>query len=310
MTPAARDGRGASHHAGSGPGAGIERHGTVGSTNDVARERLLAGAPELLVVVADEQTAGRGRDGRGWVGPSGRALLLSVAFRPSWLFPGDAWRLAATVSLAMADAAEEVAGLRDGTIRLKWPNDLVVEASDGTIRKLGGVLGETAGLGSADPIAVVGIGVNADWPAAEFPPELAGSMTSLREAAGGRPVDREVLLDAFVPRLEARIAALRDGRFDGGGWVTRQLTNGRLVRLDHPDGGSEVVRATGVDVRTGALLVADADPALISAAGRPGVRLPSSSSSRDERERPVTVGEIAHLRVADDPSRPSPDGEV
>ena len=62
----------------------------------------------------------------------------------------------------MADAAEEVAGLAPGTIRLKWPNDLVVEG-DGGVRKLAGVLGETDGLGTDDPRAVVGIGINADW---------------------------------------------------------------------------------------------------------------------------------------------------
>ena len=70
---------------------------------------------------------GRGRSGRTWIAPPGRALLLSLGFRPTWLAPGHAWRLAATVSLAMADAAEEAAGLRDRAIRLKWPNDLVIE---------------------------------------------------------------------------------------------------------------------------------------------------------------------------------------
>ena len=87
----------------------------------------------------------------------------------------------------MADAAEAVAGLPAGTVRLKWPNDLVVEAGDGTVRKLAGVLGETDGLGTDDPRVVVGLGINADWPAATFPPDLADGMTSLREApAAGR----------------------------------------------------------------------------------------------------------------------------
>lgn len=298
----------------------IERLASVGSTNDVVRERLRAGSDRArsdagpIVVVADEQTAGRGRDGRTWTAPPGSSLLCSLGFRPTWLAPTDTWRLAATVSLAMADAAEEVAGLRDGTIRLKWPNDLVVEsevAAPGSdeaaleppadrarvaalpppppslaagahlpiaaaVRKLGGVLGETAGLGTADPEVVVGIGVNVDWPASEFPPELAATMTSLREAAGGRPVDRDALLDAFLDRLDVRLIALRDGRFDGAAWLARQLTNGRLVRLELPDGAVEVVRAVGVDPRTGALLVTDPD-------GGP--------------ERPVTVGEIVHLRL-------------
>jgi BirA family biotin operon repressor/biotin-[acetyl-CoA-carboxylase] ligase len=249
----------------------------VGSTNDVVRGWLGNGVPEVCLAVADQQSAGRGREGRRWVAPARTALLVSAGFRPTYLAPDRAWRLAASVSLAMVDAAEEVAGLAEGTVRLKWPNDLVVDAS-GTARKLGGVLGESDGLGTARPRVVVGIGVNADWAAADFPAELAADMTSLREASGGRPIDREALLDAFADRLEPRVRALRDGRFDAAGWTGRQLTSGRLVLLDLPDGRSEVVRAAGVDPLSGALLVVAPD--------RPGV------------ERAVLTGEIRHLRLA------------
>ena len=253
-----------------------ERFAAVGSTNDVVRGWLADGTPEVCLALADEQTAGRGRSGRSWTAPPGAALLLSVGFRPGWLAPERVWRLAATVSLAMADAAEEVAGLPDGMIRLKWPNDLVVEmagtaavtlddltgdeardalAGEPGTRKLAGVLGETDGLGSGDPRAVVGIGVNADWAAADFPPELAGTMTSLREASRGRPIDLATLLDAFLGRLEARIEALHGGRFDIADWTGRQLTTGRIVRLEHPDGTVEHARAVGVDAASGALVV-------------------------------------------------------
>ena len=165
-----------------------ERFERIGSTNDVVREWLATGTPEVCLAVADEQTAGRGREGRRWLAPPGAALLASLGFRPAWLEPADAWRLAATASVAMAEAAEHVAGLPAGTIRLKWPNDLVL-ATGGAVRKVAGVLGETDGLGTRDPRAVIGIGVNTDWAAADFPPDLAASMTSLREAGGGRPVD-------------------------------------------------------------------------------------------------------------------------
>ncbi len=257
------------------------RFEAVGSTNDVVRGWLAEGAPEVCLAVADEQTAGRGRAGRTWVAPPGRALLLSLGFRPSWLDPERTWRLAAITALAMADAAEEVAGLPDGAIRLKWPNDLVVEG-EGTApasgaRKLAGLLGETDGLGTADPTVVVGLGINADWRAAEFPVELAGSMTSLREASHGRPIDLALLLDAFLGRIEARVEALRGGRFDVADWQARQLTTGRIVRLERPDGG-ETVRALGVDVSTGALIVED--------------------ESAPNGERSVLVGEISHVRLA------------
>lgn len=259
-----------------------ERLGLVESTNDVVRGWLAAGVPEVCLAVADEQSAGRGREGRTWVAPAGRALLISLGFRPTWLAPDRVWQLAGAVSLAMAEAAEEVAGLPTGTIRLKWPNDLVVEM-DGLVRKVAGVLGETDGLGGEDPRAVVGIGINADWPATEFPSGLAGSMTSLREAAGGRSIDRDRLLLAFADRLEQRIDAVRTGGFDGASWTDRQLTDGRLVDLIGPDGVSTSVRALRADPLSGALIVEDRTA--------PGV---------EGTERAIVSGEIRHLRLSGD----------
>lgn len=266
-----------------------ERLARVASTQDVVREWLDAGTPEVCLAVADEQTAGRGRAGRTWLGPPGGALLLSLGFRPTWLNPDHTWRLAATVSLAMADAAEDVAGLRDRAIRLKWPNDLVIEDDapehpgtgfgGGAVRKLGGVLGESDGLGSATPRVVVGIGLNADWSAERFPADLAATMTSLRVASGGRPIDAALLLDGFISRLEARLEALRAGRFDVGDWAVRQLTTGRLVRLEGHAPVAEERRALGVDPATGALIVADA--------AAPG------------GERAIHAGEVTRIRLAE-----------
>jgi BirA family transcriptional regulator, biotin operon repressor / biotin---[acetyl-CoA-carboxylase] ligase len=255
-----------------------EQFASVGSTNDVVRSWLDEGVPEVCLAVADEQTAGRGRDGRTWTAPPGAGLLLSVGFRPRWLEPERTWRLAAIVALAMADAAEACAGLPARAIRLKWPNDLVLEDRDGTVRKLAGLLGETVGLGGDDPRAIVGLGLNAEWARADFPPEIAVRMTSLREAAG-RSVDTPALLEAFVAGLEIRTSDLQAGRFDVAGWVARQLTNGRAVRLETPDGRSSVVRALGVDDLTGGLVVEDPTAA--------------------DGQRTVLTGEIIHLRVAD-----------
>lgn len=255
-----------------------ERFAVVGSTNDVVRDWLAAGTPEVCLAIADEQTAGRGREGRTWTAPRGAALLASLGFRPTWIGPQRAWRIPATVSLAMADAAEEAAGLADRSIRLKWPNDLVTEDDPSDVRKLAGVLGESEGLGSADPRVVVGIGVNADWAAADFPADLAPTMTSLRVASSGRPVDIATLLDAFTTRLEARVEALRGGFFDLADFAARQLTDRRMVVLELPDGSTEQVRAVAVDGETGALVVADP-------------RQPGG-------ERQVYSGEIRHVRLA------------
>ncbi len=103
-------------------------------------------------------------------------------------------------------------------------------------------------------------------------------MTSLREAADGRSIDDAELLGSFIASLEARVDALRGGRFDAGGWVDRQVTTGRTVRIERPD-RTETVRATGVDPATGALLVAD--------------------DAAPNGERQVLVGEITHVRLAD-----------
>ena len=265
-----------------------ERFAVVGSTNDVVRAWLAEGTPEVCLAIADEQSAGRGREGRTWTAPSGAALLLSLGFRPTWLAADRVWQLAATISLARADAAEEVAGLADGAIRLKWPNDLVVETVGAAVpmapqvatevRKLAGILGETAGLGGPDPRVVIGLGLNTDWAAADFPPELAASMTSLREASSGRPIDHVALLDAFLGRLEVRIEALRGGRFDVGDWTSRQLTSGREVDLTAPDGVVSTVRALGVDSGSGALVIEDPDA-------------PTG-------DRLVLVGEVVRVRIA------------
>lgn len=280
--------------------ARVERFAAVGSTNDVVRGWLAEGTPEVCVAVADRQTSGRGRHGRTWTAPAGAGLLASIGFRPTWLDLDDTWRLAALVALAMADAAEDAAGLAEGAIRLKWPNDLVVVhggpdalligdvAADEArqrrsgpldIRKLAGILGETDGLGTPDPRVIVGIGINADWPAADFPPELATAMSSLREASGGRPIDRDALLDGFLGRLETRLEALRGGRFDVAGWTDRQVTTGHLVSVTGVDGAVVTARALGVDGATGALVVE-----VMDADGR-------------ATERNILAGEVGRLRL-------------
>lgn len=236
-----------------------ERFRSVSSTNDIVRSWLTDGTPEVCLAVADEQTAGRGRSGRSWVAPGGAALLLSLGFRPAYLAPDRLWRLGAIVALAMADAAEEVAGLPMGHLRLKWPNDIVVETPRAPrgVRKVAGVLGETEEAGTAGVRAVVGIGVNNDWPRGEFPADLTDAMTSLREVSRGRQVETGVLLDAFLTRLEPRCLALRDGHFDVAGWHDRQVTTGRTVRIEMPGGEIRQATAAGVDGATGALLVED-----------------------------------------------------
>jgi BirA family biotin operon repressor/biotin-[acetyl-CoA-carboxylase] ligase len=238
--------------------------------------------PEVCIAIADEQRAGRGRNGRTWQAPPGSSLLLSVGFRPAWLEPVHAWRLAAIVSLAMAGAAEAAAGLAAGTVRLKWPNDLVAldapepDARDLGPGKLAGVLGETRGIGGDRPEAVIGIGVNVSWQG-ELPTGLATRMTTLSGLAGP-VVSREELSAAFLERLGPMVEGLRAGTFPDAEWRSRQVTQGAEVRLELPDGSAEHVRAVDVDANSGALVV---EP--LAGAGP---------------RRSVTVGEIQHVRLA------------
>jgi BirA family biotin operon repressor/biotin-[acetyl-CoA-carboxylase] ligase len=234
--------------------AKIEHFRAVDSTQRVVREWLEAGEPEVCVAVADHQTAGRGRHGREWISPAGSALLLSAGFRPKGLLPRHAWRLGATVALAMRDAAEEVAGLKDGTIWLKWPNDLVAIVEHRGVVKVAGVLGESVSSPRRIQSAVIGIGVNGNWKAADFPWLLAATMTSLRQLSGNRPIDHAALLDAFLARLEPRYEALLAGSFDAAAWSVTQITTGRQVVVD-VSGESVFGEATGVDPESGALLL-------------------------------------------------------
>ena len=197
--------------------------------------------------------AGRGRR------PPGAALLLSLGFRPTWLAPDGSGGWRRSTSLAMADAAEEVAGLAPGTIRLKWPNDLVVETATADVRKLAGVLGETDGLGTRrsagrrrhrDQRRLAG--------GRRSRPSSPATMTSLREAAGGRRSTRAAAARRLPrpPRGPDR-AAPRAGEFDGAGWADRQLTTGRLVGSSAMTAATRSSRALGVDPAAGALVVAD-----------------------------------------------------
>jgi BirA family biotin operon repressor/biotin-[acetyl-CoA-carboxylase] ligase len=238
----------------------------TGSTNDVAKRLAVQGVPEGTVVLADEQTAGRGRMRRRWLAPPGTCLLCSILFRPD-LFPTQAQRLTMLCSLAVADAVEQVAEL---PVALKWPNDLVVKSqipdskSQGW-RKLAGVLAETGVMGgqvksqSPKPKAqnwwlefvVVGIGLNVNV-GPEVLPRLAPDATSIL-AETGREVDRAVLLAALLAGVEARYARLRAGESPRAEWAARLATLGQSVSVTTSEGTLTGV-AEAVD-EDGALLL-------------------------------------------------------
>lgn len=191
---------------------------TIGSTNDEAAQRVAspkpqaaspqaqAPSPEGLVIVADEQTAGRGRRGHTWFSPAGSGLYVSVVLTPaaSTVEPARAIRLLTLAAgVALAEGIEQAAGLR---VDLKWPNDLQVSR-----RKLGGILAESSGTGGSPDCVVVGYGINVLSTA--FPPELRDRATSL-ESELGRAVDRQLLLAETLAALSRRYEDSLAGRFD------------------------------------------------------------------------------------------------
>jgi BirA family transcriptional regulator, biotin operon repressor / biotin---[acetyl-CoA-carboxylase] ligase len=214
----------------------------IGSTNDEAKRLAAEGAPEGTLVLAETQTAGRGRLGRQWHTPPGAGLALSLVLRPR-LSATQAVRLTMLAGVAACEALEAAAGLRP---RLKWPNDILLGE-----RKAGGILVESALAGDRLEYAVLGLGLNVS--AAPAPEQVAFPATSV-EAAAGRPGDRLALLAALLLALEAHSGALTT---DGGGlraaWQARLAWLGQMVTA-HTSAGEWTGRAEGVD-DDGALLV-------------------------------------------------------
>jgi len=217
---------------------------SVDSTNDVARELAREGVLEGIVVLADEQKAGRGRRGRRWLAPAGTCLLFSLLLRPP-LPPHQCQRLTMACSLALAEAIESHTGLAIG---LKWPNDLLIGG-----KKVGGILTELGVEKEQLEYAIVGIGLNVNL---DFTlPEVASlkeQATSLAQELGV-PVAREPLLACILNRLEARYLALCSGWSPHQEWTARLAMLGQQVMISGPDGEMKG-QAEGVD-KDGALLL-------------------------------------------------------
>jgi len=210
-----------------------EHHQRLESTNTRARELAAEGAPHGTVVTADEQTAGRGRQGRTWLAPPGKALLYSAIVRP---LEEHHLMLPLAVPLAVCAAAEELRP--DISCKVKWPNDIWLNE-----RKLSGVLIEAR---PQDGWAVIGIGLNLTIAPDEFPPDLRATAVSLFGSTDG-----DNAADAVSRHLDHWVGAKPDAVLTE--WRTRDALRGREVSWD---AGSGI--ADGVDER-GYLLVRLAD---------------------------------------------------
>jgi BirA family biotin operon repressor/biotin-[acetyl-CoA-carboxylase] ligase len=243
----------------------------TGSTNSDLLAHAAGGAPEGLVLAAEEQVAGRGRLGRSWVAPPRSSLMFSMLLRPA--VPRD--RLGWLPLLAGVAAAEAVRAAAGPRVELKWPNDLLAPGPEGGPGKLGGILAEATG-----DAVVVGIGLNVSTEAGELPPPGPGALpaTSLRLAGAG-PLDRGELLAAILAAVDrwyrSWTAARGDAERSGlrASYTSLCATVGRQVRAEMP--GDRVLsgRAGGVD-QDGRLLVVT----------------PSGGAV------PIAAGDIVHLR--------------
>ncbi|HJT20936.1 MAG TPA: biotin--[acetyl-CoA-carboxylase] ligase [Nitrospira sp.] len=254
----------------------IELFDRIDSTNREAVALAQADIDHGTVIVADSQTAGRGRLARTWFSPPGVNLYCSIVVRlpiPSdrlseWL----SW-LPLSASLAAAEAIESVVGVH---VTVKWPNDLLMAE-----RKIGGILCESGSTSRSEPFQVVGLGINVNGRRADFPPDICETATTIAEEAG-RAVDRnrllagilqelEVCLDEFVGNHEEKIAIA---------YSRRCVTLGRRVRASLP-GQRHIVGIAESVGRDGSLQIAEE------------TRL---SDTRVPRTVHVRAADILHLR--------------
>ena len=244
-----------------GPGTGFVRDIIVlaetGSTNDVAAKLGAEGAEGGVLVLAETQTAGRGRFGRRWNSAAHCGIWMSLLLRPA--LPLEKWTRLTTW------AAVSVAAAVGGRASIKWPNDVQIDG-----KKVAGILTEVGasapGLsGSARPFVVIGIGLNANQEPADFPPELATMAQSLRMALG-EPVDRAELLVSLLGEMERRWPAVEK---DFGSLVAeaaaRSSLLGRWVQVTVAGAPAEGVAEELDD--EGHLMLRQADGSLLALSG-------------------------------------------
>ncbi|MDI6099733.1 biotin--[acetyl-CoA-carboxylase] ligase [Actinoplanes sp. NEAU-A12] len=218
----------------------VDVRAETASTNADATSAAVAGDPEGLVVVAESQTAGRGRRDRQWVSPPRAGLTLSVLLRPGASVPTSSYGwLPLLTGVALAEAVTRVSGVEAA---LKWPNDLLVAD-----RKCAGILAEVSG-----DAVVIGVGLNVSTRAEELPETTGVPATSLR-VAGAANTDRDPLLRALLRGLERWYGGWRDAGGDAemcgllAAYQRHCATIGRQVRVLLPGGAEQTGEAVSVD---------------------------------------------------------------
>ena len=220
------------------------------STNDEAKSLSEAGAPEGSLVVADVQVNGRGRRGRTWFDSPGQSLLFSVLLRP----PLEPAKCGMLPLLAAVSVREGLAAAGFAEVGIKWPNDLMVKG-----RKLGGILCEISTDFDRVNHAVLGIGLNVNVPAADFPPEVRALACSLKSESG-RAWKRVEVLTAVLCEMDRLLTAAWRGDFQpvAERWKAHSVTLGNRITAHLPNGSRLTGIAEDLDPGGGLVLRDDA----------------------------------------------------
>lgn len=228
-------------------GSQIVNYNSVSSTMDVARSLAIAGAREGTVVVAEEQTAGRGRLSRRWLAPPGSSLLLSVILKPP---PSKLSALSMMAALAVSRSIEQATGL---AASIKWPNDVLLGG-----KKVCGILIESDMVKEAVNWAIIGIGINVNLDVSSLP-GLETPATSLSSALGHQ-VSRPELLHTLLQELDELYQLLLQGQPVQQHWLERLDTLGKEVTVRQ---GDRIERGVAESVdEQGRLLLRRADGSL------------------------------------------------
>ena len=251
-------------------GRDIHYYPEVESTNNVAKKLAADGCREGTLIVAERQSSGRGRISRGWYSPYGKGIWMSVVLKPPFS-PQEAPKCTLMAAVAINKAIREFTGVQSG---IKWPNDILYNG-----KKLVGILTEMSAEMDAINYIVIGMGINVNINAAEFPDEIADIASSLSEATG-RKVERLPLLAAILKQLEKLYTDVTAHGFEQmfDEWRAQSVTLGQAVAVVAANNKFEGV-AVNID-EDGALLVKAADGLKRVIAGDVSIRPKVSGDKR------------------------------
>jgi BirA family transcriptional regulator, biotin operon repressor / biotin---[acetyl-CoA-carboxylase] ligase len=207
-------------------GCRIHYYESIGSTNLLARELAKGNAPEGTLVIAEEQSQGRGRNNRSWFSPAGESLLFSIILKPDWE-PNHAPRLTAIAAIAVAEGIRKSTGL---PALIKWPNDIRVHS-----KKVAGILTELEVVRSKVKFAIVGIGVNISIKKNEFPEEFRNQSSSLQiELKKRSAISRAKVIAEIMKYFELHyFQCLKEGTKSAMiEWKRLSDTLGKLVQIE------------------------------------------------------------------------------